>query len=125
MSRTRLIGSEHYFDISSHCLLTYSLNSRFPGTATTEAQTNYFWLGVVDCKSTEKILPWYLAHTSTDTDNNGETITALSDTYSNYHDYTIGTPKLAFDGTLITDNSNLDWQPEELKFLIDGEVKRS
>ncbi|KAG8927842.1 hypothetical protein FRC02_007706 [Tulasnella sp. 418] len=62
----------------------------WPGTATSEAQSNYFWLGVVD-----------YSHT------NGETHKGLSDTFSNFHDYTI------------------DWQPDVLKFSIDGQVVRT
>jgi len=42
----------------------------WPGTATTEAQTNLYWQGVPDY-------------------NNGETIKNLTDTFSTYHDYTI------------------------------------
>ncbi|KAF8918651.1 glycoside hydrolase family 16 protein [Mucidula mucida] len=61
----------------------------FPGTATTEAQTNYFWQGVVPL------------------DTHGTTVKDLSDTYTNYHDYTI------------------DWQPETLTFSIDGNVVRT
>ncbi|KAJ7223670.1 concanavalin A-like lectin/glucanase domain-containing protein [Mycena haematopus] len=61
----------------------------FPGTNTTSAQSNYFWQGVVT------------------TPNHGEIATGLTDTYSNYHDYTI------------------DWQPDTLQFLIDGNVVRT
>jgi len=43
----------------------------FPGTQTTEAQTNYFWQGFIPDKT------------------NGGTSTGLTDTYSNYHDYAI------------------------------------
>ncbi|KAF9269699.1 glycoside hydrolase family 16 protein [Marasmius fiardii PR-910] len=61
----------------------------FPGTAVTEAQTNFFWQGHVPNKTA------------------GDTSKGLSDTFSNYHDYSI------------------DWQPEELNFLIDGKVVRT
>ncbi|KAF5379208.1 hypothetical protein D9615_005966 [Tricholomella constricta] len=44
----------------------------FPGAATTEAQTNYFWQGYIPTES-----------------NNGHTEKGLADTFSNYHDYTI------------------------------------
>ncbi|KAK7044860.1 glycoside hydrolase family 16 protein [Favolaschia claudopus] len=61
----------------------------FPGNTTTEAQSNYFWQGLVTKP------------------NHGDVATGLSDTFSNYHDYTI------------------DWQPDTLKFLIDGKVVRT
>ncbi|KAJ3513519.1 hypothetical protein NLJ89_g2906 [Agrocybe chaxingu] len=61
----------------------------FPGAATTEAQSNYFWQGVIPTPSV------------------GETHRDLTDTFSNYHDYTI------------------DWQPETLTFSIDGSVVRT
>lgn len=58
----------------------------FPGAATTEAQTNYFWQGVIPEQTA------------------GTTQKGLTDTFSNYHDYTI------------------DWQPDTLNFAIDGNV---
>jgi len=61
----------------------------FPGNQTTEGQTNYFWQGVIPPVT------------------NGVTETGLSDTYANWHDYTI------------------DWQPDSLTFLIDGNVTRT
>jgi beta-glucanase (GH16 family) len=63
----------------------------WPGAVTTEAQTNYFWMGVV---------PDYSV-------NHGATAKDLSNTFENYHDYTI------------------DWQQDTLKFLIDGKEVRS
>jgi beta-glucanase (GH16 family) len=62
----------------------------WPGNHVNEAQSNFFYLGHVD----------YTA-------GNGATHGDLSDTYQNYHDYTI------------------DWQPETLRFLIDGQEVRS
>lgn len=62
----------------------------WPGDQTTQAQTNFFFLGKVD----------YTA-------GNGQTEGNLTDTYQNYHDYTI------------------DWQPDQLNFLIDGNVVRT
>ncbi|KAF8155554.1 glycoside hydrolase family 16 protein [Crassisporium funariophilum] len=62
----------------------------FPGAAVTEAQTNVFWQGVIPTGKT-----------------NGETHKGLTDTFANYHDYTI------------------DWQPTSLTFLIDGKVVRT
>ncbi|KAL0573628.1 putative glycosidase CRH2 [Marasmius crinis-equi] len=61
----------------------------FPGTTTTEAQTNYFWQGHVPNKTA------------------GGTNKGLSDTFANYHDY------------------GIDWQADQLNFLIDGEVVRT
>jgi len=61
----------------------------FPGAQTTEGQTNYYWQGVIP-QST-----------------NGETEKGLSDTYNDYHDYTI------------------DWQPGSLSWLIDGKNVRT
>ncbi|KAJ1311229.1 hypothetical protein OPQ81_009729 [Rhizoctonia solani] len=62
----------------------------WPGTQVTEAQTNYFWLGHADYSA-----------------GHGTTVKDLSDTYVNYHNYTI------------------DWQEEELNWLIDGKVVRT
>jgi len=61
----------------------------FPGNITTTAQSNYFWQGVIPDKT------------------QGQTHTGLTDTYSNYHDYTI------------------DWQPDQLTWLIDGQAVRT
>lgn len=62
----------------------------WPGNHVNEAQSNFFFMGKVD----------YTA-------GNGATHGSLTDTYQNYHDYTI------------------DWQPDTLKFLIDGQEVRS
>lgn len=62
----------------------------FPGAATTEAQSNFFWQGVIP----------------TDT-SHGDTTKDLSDTFDNYHAYT------------------LDWQPDAITFSIDGNVVRT
>ncbi|KAF9467892.1 glycoside hydrolase family 16 protein [Collybia nuda] len=62
----------------------------FPGAATTEGQTNYFWQGYIPTVGT-----------------NGDIEKGLSDTFGNYHDYTI------------------DWQPKALTFSIDGKVVRT
>jgi len=61
----------------------------FPGNQTTQGQTNYFWQGVIPQTT------------------NGETENGLSDTYNDYHDYTI------------------DWQPDSLSWLIDGKNVRT
>ncbi|KZP33738.1 glycoside hydrolase family 16 protein [Athelia psychrophila] len=61
----------------------------FPGDATTEGQTNYFWEGVVP------------------TADDGTTVKDLSNTYDNYHDYTI------------------DWQADALTWKIDGKTVRT
>jgi len=60
----------------------------WPGSNTTTAQSNFFWQGVIPNKT------------------QGETHAGLSDTFSNYHDYTI------------------DWQPDQLTWLIDGNSVR-
>lgn len=62
----------------------------WPGNHTTQAQSNFFFEGKVDY-----------------TGGNGMTHSNLTDTYENYHDYTI------------------DWQPDTLNFLIDGQQVRS
>lgn len=56
---------------------------------TTSGQSNYFWQGYVPAKTV------------------GETHGGLTDTYANYHTYTI------------------DWQQEKLEWLIDGKVVRT
>ncbi|KAF8609596.1 glycoside hydrolase family 16 protein [Ceratobasidium sp. AG-I] len=62
----------------------------WPGAQVTEAQTNYFRLGAASYPSTQ-----------------GTTVKDLSDTYVNYHNYTI------------------DWQEDELTWLIDDNVVRT
>ncbi|KAF4586682.1 hypothetical protein EYR40_010697 [Pleurotus pulmonarius] len=62
----------------------------FPGATVTEGQSNFFWQGVIP-----------------DGHNNGETHKGISDTFANYHDYTI------------------DWQPDALTFGIDGKTVRT
>ncbi|KIJ62177.1 glycoside hydrolase family 16 protein [Hydnomerulius pinastri MD-312] len=61
----------------------------FPGNATTEGQTNYFWQG-------------FIPQTTNGVIENG-----FTDTYANWHDYTV------------------DWQPDSLTFLVDGNVTRT
>ncbi|CAK5262054.1 unnamed protein product [Mycena citricolor] len=61
----------------------------FPGNATTAAQSNYFWQGLVT------------------NPNHGNISNGLSDTFSNYHDYSI------------------NWQPDTLTWSIDGKVVRT
>jgi beta-glucanase (GH16 family) len=61
----------------------------FPGAKTTEGQSNYFWQGVIPATTA------------------GGTHGGLTDTFSNYHEYTI------------------DWQPDALNFLIDGKNVRT
>ncbi|EJF59764.1 hypothetical protein DICSQDRAFT_148289 [Dichomitus squalens LYAD-421 SS1] len=60
----------------------------FPGKQTTQGQSNYFWQGVVPQQTA------------------GATHGNLTDTFSNYHDYTI------------------DWQQDTLTWLIDGQQVR-
>ncbi|KAF9225722.1 glycoside hydrolase family 16 protein [Gyrodon lividus] len=61
----------------------------FPGNATTEGQTNYFWQGLIPQTT------------------NGVIETGFTDTYANWHDYTI------------------DWQPDAMTFLVDGNITRT
>ncbi|KZO98245.1 glycoside hydrolase family 16 protein, partial [Calocera viscosa TUFC12733] len=62
----------------------------FPGATTTQGQTNFYWLGVANYSAT-----------------NGETTSGLTDTYDNFHNFTI------------------DWQPDTLQWLVDGNVVRT
>ncbi|KAG9016249.1 hypothetical protein FRB90_003641 [Tulasnella sp. 427] len=62
----------------------------WPGAQTTQAQSNYFFLGEVDYSKTH-----------------GKTHDGLTDTYGNYHDYTI------------------DWTPDTLTWSIDGDPVRT
>ncbi|KAI0760422.1 concanavalin A-like lectin/glucanase domain-containing protein [Fomes fomentarius] len=61
----------------------------FPGDKTTEGQSNFFWQGVIPEKT------------------QGGTHDGLSDTFSNYHEYTI------------------DWQQDTLTWAIDGKTVRT
>jgi len=60
----------------------------FPGGNITEGQTNYYVMAIPDY-------------------THGFTVDGLTDTFANYHDYTI------------------DWQPDALTFLIDGKAERT
>ncbi|KIO31409.1 glycoside hydrolase family 16 protein [Tulasnella calospora MUT 4182] len=62
----------------------------WPGAQTSQAQSNYFFLGQVDYSN-----------------SHGATHDGLSDTYANYHDYTI------------------DWTPDTLTWSIDGNPVRT
>jgi len=62
----------------------------WPGANVTQAQSNFFWLGQVNYSAT-----------------NGETHYGISDTYANYHAYSI------------------DWQPDTLTWSIDGNIVRT
>jgi len=66
------------------------IDYEWPGSKTTEVQSNYFWLGVAN----------YTAAS-------GQTSGNLTDTFSNYHTYTI------------------DWQPDALTWSVDGSVIRT
>ena len=60
----------------------------FPGSNTTQGQTNYFWQGYIRSSFSPllDITSHYLIATTT---NNGKVETVSSDSYSNYHDYTV------------------------------------
>jgi hypothetical protein len=63
----------------------------FPGANITQGQSNYFWQGVIRsfllhsyiAPDSDPLLPYTAAQT------NGETTSGLTDTSSNYHDYTV------------------------------------
>ncbi|KAJ7599047.1 glycoside hydrolase family 16 protein [Mycena floridula] len=61
----------------------------FPGGNVTEGQSNYFWQGIIP------------------TSTHGGVAKGLTDTFANYHDYTI------------------DWQRDTLTWLVDGNVVRT
>jgi len=61
----------------------------FPGANTTQGQTNFFWQGAIPPTTA------------------GEVSGGISDTFSNYHEYTI------------------DWQPDTLTWSIDNNVVRT
>ncbi|THH18730.1 hypothetical protein EW146_g2312 [Bondarzewia mesenterica] len=61
----------------------------FPGANTTTGQTNYFWQGNIPATTV------------------GETENGFTDTFSNYHDYTI------------------NWQPDTLTFAVDNKTMRT
>lgn len=61
----------------------------FPGNATTQGQTNYFWQGVIRKCSVIRpsASPNHSGHTAQAT--HGTTVDGVSDTFQNYHDYTV------------------------------------
>ncbi|KAH9946909.1 concanavalin A-like lectin/glucanase domain-containing protein [Amylocystis lapponica] len=61
----------------------------FPGTQTTQGQTNFFWQGIIPPQTA------------------GTTVGNFTDTFSNFHDYTI------------------DWQQDSLTWLVDGQPVRT
>lgn len=58
---------------------------------------------------------------------NGQVEQGLSDTFSNYHDYTVSSGLLipSLNITYLCDVSQIDWQPKTLTFSIDGKVVRT
>jgi beta-glucanase (GH16 family) len=65
----------------------------FPGANTTQAQSNYFWQGVIGTLSIARTLysellylMWVLLVANP---SNGAIHSGLTDTFSNYHDYTV------------------------------------
>jgi len=65
------------------------IDVEMPGDQTLEFQSNYFWEAVVPAQT------------------NGETHNVSSDTFANYHEYTI------------------DWQPDSLSWAVDGVTVRT
>jgi beta-glucanase (GH16 family) len=68
----------------------------------------------------------------TDTAGNGQTHRDLTDTNQNYHDYTVCSPHFLFASfsnnfhpLLRLRRAQIDWQPDKLRFLIDGQEVRS
>jgi hypothetical protein len=57
--------------INYFILLKTAQDWEFPGNTTTEGQSNYFWQGLVTQP------------------NHGNISTGLTDTFANYHDYTV------------------------------------
>lgn len=97
----------------------------FPGAATTQGQSNFFWQGVIRAHdsfpSSISGLRYCLA-----TQDNGQTHKGLSDTFSNYHDYTVSLFRLTNILPYIhTHLKQIDWQPDALTFSIDGKVQRT
>ena len=95
----------------------------WPGANTTQAQTNYFWQGFVRTYVPPSVkLGRSLSPAAAQT--NGLTTGGLTDTFSNYHDYTVSS--LLIQTT--TPNSppvQLDWQSDTLTWLIDGNIVRT
>ncbi|KAJ8596182.1 glycoside hydrolase family 16 protein [Rhizopogon salebrosus TDB-379] len=75
----------------------------FPGNLTTTGQSNYFWQGVIPAQTA------------------GVTEAGLTDTYSNWHDFTVS---LQFR-PVPQRRSRVDWQPDSLTFLVDGNATRT
>ena len=64
----------------------------FPGANTTSAQTNYFWQGIIRTSHPAFYILFPLKQSvslCTADQTQGQTHSGLSDTYSNYHDYTV------------------------------------
>ena len=67
----------------------------FPGKETTQGQSNYFWQGVIRTFPAPRPRPHRVAHSThprvlpTAQQTAGETHGNLTDTFSNYHDYTV------------------------------------
>ncbi|KAF9528443.1 glycoside hydrolase family 16 protein [Crepidotus variabilis] len=62
----------------------------FPGSKTTQGQSNFFWQGLIPTTKT-----------------NGATHDGISDTFANFHDYTVS------------------WGPDQLSWSVDGNVVRT
>ena len=101
----------------------------FPGNATTEGQTNWFWQGIIRMYLSSSI-PMSSAQPFNQTaewpTTHGTTVGNLSyltDTFQNYHDFTVCFfPRIT---PLTLNVCQIDWQPDTLKWLIDGAVVRT
>lgn len=61
----------------------------FPGNATTQGQTNYFWQGVIGQFCVQTTLRYANSFLNIVEPTHGTTVDGLSDTFQNYHDYTV------------------------------------
>jgi len=59
----------------------------FPGNGTTEGQTNFFWQGII--RKEVVAAEFHKLMSSLAEKTNGVTETDLTDTFSNWHDFTV------------------------------------
>jgi hypothetical protein len=71
----------------------------FPGNSTTSAQTNYFWQGYACMSQLISLCSKPPLNTiAASTENDGETMTGIQDTYGSYHAYTVSAPCFRISG---------------------------
>jgi beta-glucanase (GH16 family) len=68
----------------------------FPGAAVTEGQTNFFWQGYIRTFTLRCVSIYFLSLTISlaTAGTNGATEKGLTDTFANYHDYTVSSSNL-------------------------------